>query len=137
MKPILFRQAQGLTVAAGQQFRLALFPVAIDRPDGMNHVTGLQSIAFRDLGLAGRAAVQATAFGQEPRPGGPMDRAVDPAAAQQAVVGCVNDGVDIQCRDVGLQDGDVGMHDFYDIMIIRDSKDMESFRNIDCETNNQ
>ena len=66
-----------------------------------------------------------------------MDRAVDPAAAQQAVVGRINDGVDIQCSDVGLQDDDVGMHDFYDIMIIRDSKDMESFRNIDCEINNQ
>ena len=84
----------------------------------MDHMTGLQSIALRDLGLARRAAVQATAFGQKFRSGGTVDRTVDTSTAQQAVVGRVNDGVDIQCRDVGLQDGDVGMHDlpFYNFI---------------------
>jgi hypothetical protein len=35
-----------------------------------------------------------------------MDRTVDPTAAEQAAVGGVDDRVDVQGRDVGLQDGD-------------------------------
>jgi hypothetical protein len=46
-----------------------------------------------DLGVAGLAATKRAAFGEQRRPGGAMDRAIDPAATQQRGVRGVDDGV--------------------------------------------
>ena len=69
-------------IAGGQQFVLALAASAPDRPDRMDHMPGRQPIAAGDLGAAGLAAAKRTAFGQQFRPGGTMDGAVDAAAAE-------------------------------------------------------
>ena len=87
--------------------RLAALP---DRADGVDDMAGLEAIAARDLGLAGLAAAERAAFGEQLRPGGAMDGAVDAAAAEQGGVGRVDDGVDVERGDVGLEDLDAVRH---------------------------
>ena len=55
-------------------------------------------------GRAGFAAVERFAFLQQLRACGTMDRAVDPAAAEQRRVRRIDDGVDRERGDVGDDD---------------------------------
>ena len=59
-------------------------------------------MAAGDARLAGRAAAEPAAFLHQPRPRRAMDGAVHAAAAKQAGIGGVHDGVDLQPRDVAL-----------------------------------
>jgi hypothetical protein len=67
-----------------------------------------QRVATREARLAGRAAHaggdfhQVPALGQQARAGRAMDRAVDPAAAQQSRLRSDDDGVHRQVRYVAL-----------------------------------
>ena len=70
----------------------------------MDHMPRREPVAFGDLGVAGGAAAERTAFGQKLWPRGAMDRAVDAAAAEKRRVRGVDDGVNAQCRDVGNDD---------------------------------
>lgn len=54
-----------------------------DRADGVDHVLGREPIAFGDLGVAGLAAVQGPALGEQLGARGAMDRAIDAAASEQ------------------------------------------------------
>jgi hypothetical protein len=70
----------------------------------MNHVLGFEPIAVGYLGGAGVAAAERATLGEKVRSRGAMDGAVDAAAAQQRAVGGVDDGLDIERRDVGDAD---------------------------------
>ncbi len=70
----------------------------------MDNVLRRQPIAARDLGRAGFTAAEPFTFGQQLRPRGAMDRAVDPAAAEQAGIRGIDDGIDGERRDVGNAD---------------------------------
>ena len=83
---------------------LAVAAAVPDRPDGVDHMPRRQPIALGDLGVAGLAAMQRAAFGEQLRTGCAMDRAVDAAAAEQRGIGGVDDGVNAQRRDVGNDD---------------------------------
>ena len=83
-------------IAGGEQLVLAVAAAVPDRSDGMNHMPCRQPIAAGDLGVAGLAAMKRAAFGEQLRPGGAMDRAIDAAAAEQRRVGGVDDGVNAQ-----------------------------------------
>ena len=48
--------------------------------------------------------MEAPAFGQQLRPGRPMDRTIDAAPAQRRRIGGVDDGVNAQGRDIGDDD---------------------------------
>ena len=61
-------------------------------------------MAARDLGVTGLAAAKRAAFGEQSLTGGAMDRAVDPAAAEKRGVRRVDDGIDLERRDVGDDD---------------------------------
>ena len=63
-----------------------------------------ESITFGNLGVAGLAAVQRPAFGQQLWPGCIMDRAIDAAPAEQRRIRGVDDGVNAQRGDVGNDD---------------------------------
>ena len=62
----------------------------------------------------GRAAAQRAALGQQSRAGSAVDRAVHAAAAQQRGVGGVDDGVDVEPRDVALDDRHPAAHSSVD-----------------------
>jgi hypothetical protein len=59
-----------------------------------------QLVAECHLGLSGSASAQFSAFVKKSRPGCPMDRPINTAAAEQRLVRGVNDGIDVQLRDV-------------------------------------
>ena len=70
----------------------------------MDGVAGGQIMARGDACLAGRTASQRAAFGQQARPGGTVDGAVHAAAAQEAFIGHIDDGVNFQKSDITLMD---------------------------------
>ena len=88
------------TITDGKQFFLMTIAAVPDRSDSMDHIPGGKPIALCDLCFAGRAAVQGTAFGQQFWPGGPVNGAVDTAAAQQRTIGCVDNGVHIHFGNI-------------------------------------
>src|SRR5262249_31524636 len=56
------------------------------------------------------------ALGQQLRTGGAMDGSVYPAASKQRWVGCIDDGVHVECGDVGLDDLDRVGHKLHSLM---------------------
>jgi hypothetical protein len=91
-------------VARRQRLIFALAPVVPHRPYGMNYMPRRQTVTFGDFGVAGLAAMERAAFGQQFGPGRAMDRTIDAATAEQRRVGGVDDGVNAQRRDVGDND---------------------------------
>lgn len=75
-------------------------PARPDRPDGVDDVIRRQAIPTRDLRVARIASSQASAFIEQPRPGGPVDGAVHPATTQQRPVRRVDDRVHRELSDV-------------------------------------
>ncbi len=75
-----------------------------DGTDGMDHMPRRQPITLGDLGVAGLAAMQRAALGQQFRACGAMDGAIYAAAAEQGIVRRVDDGVNAKCGDVGEDD---------------------------------
>ncbi|MDB5627591.1 MAG: hypothetical protein JWR73_3393 [Tardiphaga sp.] len=91
-------------VAGCQQIVLTVTTAAPDRADSVDHIAGGKPVTRRDLGLAGGAAMQRAAGSKQLRTGGAVDRTIDPAAAQQGLIGSIDDGVYGQRRDVGDDD---------------------------------
>jgi hypothetical protein len=90
---------------AGRQCLIFLLAPAVPHwTDGMNHMPRRQSITFGDFGVAGLAAMERAAFGQQFGAGRAMDRAIDAATAEQRGIRSVDDGVNAQGRDVGDDD---------------------------------
>ena len=98
-------EREARSIARGEQFRLAVAAAVPDRADRVDHVARRQAVAARDSRLAGRAAAERAAFGEQFRSGGAVNRAIDAAAAQQRRVRRVDDRVDVERRDVGSNDG--------------------------------
>ncbi len=63
-----------------------------------------RSVTPCDFCVSGLASAQGPALLQQRLAGRPVDRPVDPATAQQRLVGGVDDGVDLQRRDVAPVD---------------------------------
>src|SRR5206468_3441648 len=80
---VLDRDLEAPAVGAREQIRLPVPAVAVDRADGVDDEAGRQPPAARQLGVAGGAAAELAALGQDRGSAGAVDRAVDPAAAQQ------------------------------------------------------
>ena len=97
-------QFDGAGVTRGERGIFAVAALIPNRTDGMNHMPRRQPITSGNLGAAGLAAIQGTAFGEKLRSGGPMDRAIDAPAAEQRGVRRVDDGVNAKRRDVGDDD---------------------------------
>jgi hypothetical protein len=111
-KAMLGGKFERAAITGGEQNLLAGAAAAPNRPDGMDDVAGLQIETRRDLSLAGRAAAERKAGLQQLRSGGAVDGAVDAAAAGKLRIGGVDDGVDVQRRDVGDDDFEAGWRDF-------------------------
>jgi hypothetical protein len=83
----------GAAVTRRERLVLAFTAALPDRPDGMNDMARREPVAMGNPGVAGFAATKRAAFGEQPRPGRAMDRAIDPAAAKQRAIRGVDDGV--------------------------------------------
>jgi hypothetical protein len=101
---VFLAQLDRATIARRKQIVLADCAAVPHRPNRVDHVLGLEPIAFGDLGVAGFAAMEHPAFGHELRPRSTMDRAVDAAPAEQGRIRGVDDGVNAQRGDVGNND---------------------------------
>ena len=104
---MLFHQRETTSITAREQFILAVTAVVPDRADGMNDPFGGKFVAARDFGLAGGAAAECAAFRQQFRPGGAMNRAIHPAAAEQRRVRGIHNRVHALPRDIAGDGGDV------------------------------
>ena len=94
----------GTAIARCQRLVFALAAAVPDRADGMDHMPCGQPVSIGDLGIAGLAAVERTAFGQKFRSRRAMDRTVDTAPAEQGRIRRVDDGVNAKRGDVGDDD---------------------------------
>ena len=100
------RDPQRALVGAGPQPRLAAVAAAPPRPDGMHDLARGQAEPRRDARLARGTAADLAAGREQLGPGGAVDRPVHAAAPEQARVGGVDDRIDGERRDVGLDDLD-------------------------------
>ena len=91
-------------VAGGEQTIFTETAIIPHRSNRVDHMSGLETIPFGDLGIAGLAAVQHAAFKNKLGPRGPMNRAIDPTAAQQRRIGGVDDGVNAKRCNIGDDD---------------------------------
>ena len=66
----------------------------------MYDMTRLETVTSGNLCVAGFAASQSAAFGQQFRPRRPMDGAVHSSPSQKTFIGRVDDGVHVHCRNV-------------------------------------
>src|SRR5258706_10505942 len=73
-------ELQAVAIGVCQQLRVARTAV-VHRPNSMDDVVGLEAVALGDARLAGRAAAQRAALGQQLGPGRILDRATYAAAA--------------------------------------------------------
>jgi hypothetical protein len=103
-KRVGLTEFEGTAIAGGEQLVLAIGPAMPDRADGMDHMPGRQPVPSRDLGVAGRAAVERAAFLEQFRAGAAMDRTIDAAPTEQGRIRCVDDSVNAQGGDVGNYD---------------------------------
>ena len=97
-------QLDGAGVARRQRFIFAAAAAIPDRTDGVNDMPRRQPISPGNLGIAGLAAMEGAAFGEQLGPRRAMDRAIDAAPAEQGRIGGVDDGVNAQGGDVGDDD---------------------------------
>jgi hypothetical protein len=68
----------------------------------VDHELCRQVISARQFGVAGPAATQPAALGKELGAGGAMNGTINATTAQQGFVGGVDDGINLQRGDVGL-----------------------------------
>ena len=94
------------TAAVGfcQQVRFAAPSAVPDRPNRVNYVPCGKAMSSGQTGAPGWASVEGPAFLYQTGAGGPMDRPVDHAAAEQGGVGGVDDGIHFERGDVALDD---------------------------------
>ena len=103
-------QSETGSVTTGEEFRLVVRPAIPHRADGVEDEAGGKSKAFGQLRVAGLASAKQTTLMEQVRAGGAVDCAINAAAAEQGPVGGVDDGVDGEGSDVGLQDFDPTGH---------------------------
>src|SRR5205823_10121453 len=97
---VLLRQAQRMSVARGERFRFAAAAALPDGTDAVDDVARFQAMAARHFRLAGASAAQGPAFREQLRARAAVDGAVHAAAAEQRLVRGVDDGIDVEERDV-------------------------------------
>ena len=93
------------TAVARSELRILVARTTIpDGADSMDYMPRGKRISPGDFGVAGLAAIQRAAFGQQLGSGRAMDRTVDAATAEQRGVRSVDDGVNAQGGDIGDDD---------------------------------
>ena len=76
------RKPEARSIARREQFGFLALAAIPHWAGGMDHVSRRQPVAASDFGVAGAAAAEGAALGEQLGPSGAVDRAVDPAAAE-------------------------------------------------------
>ena len=104
-------QLQAAAVGAGQQVILVLGAALPDRPDRVDDVARLERKTGGDARAAGRTAADGRAGRGQFRPRGAVNRATDTAAGRQVLVGRVDNGDNVELRNVALIDLNAPAHE--------------------------
>jgi len=100
VKPVLMGHLHAALVTVFEQVGLVFVAAVPHGPDRVDHVFRRQPVAAGNLGVAGGAAIQCSAFGQQLGTGCAVNGAIDTTAAEQRIVGGIDDCVHLQCGDV-------------------------------------
>src|SRR2546427_11407456 len=100
----LGRERQRVAIARRQQRVFVLAAAAPDRADRVDDPARRQGVTARQPHLAGRTAAEPAALLPQARAGCAMDGAVHAAAAEQARVRGVDEGVDVERGDVAAHE---------------------------------
>ena len=109
---VFHRDLQRIPVAICQGFGLAMFPATPDRSDGVNDESSGQTMAMRDFRFARFAAAKRTAFREQFRSSGAMNRAIDSSAAEKRRIRHVHNRIDLDLRDIAADDIDFAIEIF-------------------------
>ena len=90
---VLLRQRKARPVAGNQQLPLTVTAPVPHRADGVDHILTGQPVSLGDLGIAGLAATERPALGQQLRSRRAMDTAIHAATTQQRFVRRIDDGI--------------------------------------------
>src|SRR5262245_66192220 len=107
---VLGGKREAVAIAAREQPVFAALAATPDGANGVDHMARLEAETGRDLGLARLATAERGASLFKLGAGGAMDRAIDAATAEQAPIGGVDDGVDVERGDIALDDLDAVKH---------------------------
>ena len=90
---VLLRQRKAGAIAGGELFPLAALTAVPDRADGVDHILAGQPVSLGDLGIAGLAAAERPALGQQLWPRRAMDASIHTATTQQRFICRIDDGI--------------------------------------------
>ncbi len=99
-KSLPTRDVQAGAITAFEELLLSSGSTPPDRPDRVDDMGGRQTIPAGEPRFPWWTAAQSTAFGKKLRSRSPVDRAVDPTAAEQRGVRRIDDRIDPQAGDV-------------------------------------
>jgi hypothetical protein len=83
-----------------------------NRADSVHDMPSRQQVTASDFGRTRIAAAECSAFGEQFRTRRTMDGAIDASAAKQRPVRRIDDGIDVERRDIGNADFKPGRADF-------------------------
>jgi hypothetical protein len=89
-----------------------------DRSDGVDDESSGQTIRTSDFRFAGFTAAKCTAFREQFRSSGAMNRSVDSAAAEKRRIRRVHNRVNLEFRDIPADDIDFAMRIFVHKMVV-------------------
>ena len=97
-------QRKARLIAGDELFPFTVAAAVPHGADGVDHIPAGQAVGLGDLGIAGLAAAQRPALGQQLRPRRAVDAAIHAASAQQGLLGRIDDGIHGHFRDVVAND---------------------------------